>query len=379
METAIKLQLYLFCLLVLAVLWRAGDRRRYSDRDLERKSYRAMLLSTALMSILDSLTWLVEGWSGPGGPKLVLVVDCLYYAMHTFPIGSFVLYAYSQLFRDAPSIKRILYPLIAIEAAMAALAIASVFQPVLFYVDAASHYHRGPFFAVFAVVQYGLIAFIIAVLIVNKGNISRRVLLTLVAYPLPALIASLFQMLYYGLTLIWPMTAVFLVIAFCNIENRRAKTDYLTGTGNRRYLDEELERRIASAKAGSLLYGILIDIDDFKLINDSFGHEMGDRALEDIAHLLLSIVRVEDHVARMGGDEFVILADLSGDAAFDRMVSRINSSVNEYNASRRRPFDISLSIGGSRYYPSKTETPAEFLSLLDADMYANKRAKKLAR
>ena len=114
---------------------------------------------------------------------------------------------------------------------------------------------------------------------------------------------------------------------------------------NRRSLDEELERRVESIRPGTTLCGLMIDLDDFKSINDRFGHEAGDRALEDVAKLLLASVRVDDMVARLGGDEFVVLADIKESAALEDLVERIERSVEHHNASVQRRYHLSLSIG----------------------------------
>jgi diguanylate cyclase (GGDEF)-like protein len=190
------------------------------------------------------------------------------------------------------------------------------------------------------------------------------------------LAGAILQMFVFGLVLIWPAMTLFLVAAHSNIENRRARTDYLTGTANRRSLDEELERRLAAGRPGRTLSGLLVDLDDFKEINDSHGHEAGDRALEDIASILLSSVRVEDMVARMGGDEFVVLVDLGEQATLEELVLRIEQAVERHNESKLRPYRLSLSIGRVSRGRVPGETAQEFLALLDADMYSRKRARK---
>lgn len=88
-----------------------------------------------------------------------------------------------------------------------------------------------------------------------------------------------------------------------------AYQDSLTGLSNRRFLDELVEREVAMVRRGraqSCL--IMCDIDDFKTVNDTFGHTIGDRVLQDFAHLLQGIIRNNRTIVRLGGEEFVILA-----------------------------------------------------------------------
>ncbi len=375
METALRLQITGLCLIVLAILWFSGDKRKASRMEPDSRLYRALLAGTAFMLAVDSISWYFDGKPGIAARIAVLAANSLYYIGHTIPIALFVLYSDFQIFRDRARFPRLVLPLASIQAFVTVLAVLSPFDGILFGIDGANHYVRGPWFPAFAVTQYGVILYLLCHVAYYRKRVSRRVFRSLLAYPLPMLIAAVAQMLFLGLILIWPAMTLFLVVAAFNLENRRSKTDYLTGVANRRSLDEELERRVASCGSGCGLCGLLLDIDGFKMINDRFGHEAGDRALEDVASVLAASVRVEDCVARMGGDEFVILADFPGGPAMEDLVRRIELSIENHNAVNRRPYRLSLSVGRLAYGPGSGATAAEFLAALDADMYARKKAK----
>jgi len=378
METELRLQVNILCILVIAILWLSMDRRKYARDAADSGAYRALLASTAALLALDSAGWLLDGAAGRAERVLALVVTALYYSLHSLPAASFIVYSDFQARRDAARSGLVARPLIAIVAANALLSVASPFLGVFFTFDELNRYHRGQGFFVFAVIQYGLGAYALIHVIINRKRTSRRVFWTLLDYPLPMLAASAAQNAFYGLVLIWPVTTLFLVVTAFNIENRRSKTDYLTGAANRRSLDEELERRIGALRPGRELCGLLIDIDDFKRINDRSGHEAGDRALEDVASILQSSVRADDMVARMGGDEFVILAEFEAPAPIERLVRRVESAVENRNASVDRPYSLSLSIGRSICEPVGETRAPDFLARLDADMYERKRSKKCA-
>jgi diguanylate cyclase (GGDEF)-like protein len=375
METLLRLQINAFCLAVIVILRLSVNRRKSSRTGADLRVFGALLMSTAVMLFLDAAGWFLDGSPGVIGRAAVLIVNGLYYAVHTLPAVFFILYADFQVFRDDGRFARVARPLIIIAAIVAVAAILSIFTGMLFVVDGGNHYSRGPAFPVFAVIEYGLVAYALGFVIRGVKKVNRRIFITLLVYPLAILFASILQMYVYGFVLIWPAMTLFLVASSSNIENRRARTDYLTGTANRRSLDEELERRIALSKSGKALCGLLIDLDDFKSINDRFGHEAGDRALEDIALILLSSVRVEDLVARMGGDEFVVLIEFKESAAMEDLVGRIEAAVENHNATKLRPYRLALSIGRGCYDPVEGRSAAEFLALLDADMYARKRNK----
>jgi diguanylate cyclase (GGDEF)-like protein len=373
MEIMLKLQINGFCIAIIAILWFSGDRRKASRAKADYRIYTGLLASTAAMLLLDSAGWLLNG---NRSRSLVLAVNALYYAVHSLPTALFVLYADFHVYRDEARSAKLARPLFVIVALLAMAAAASGFTRLFFYLDEANCYSRGPAFPLFAVAQYGLLAYGLGLVVAKAKLLNPRILIALLAYPLPSIVAAVLQMLVFGLVLIWPATTLFLVVAAFNIENRRARTDYLTGTANRRSLDEELERSIAALRPGLSLCGLLIDLDDFKMINDRFGHESGDRALEDVASILLSAVRASDLVARMGGDEFVVLLDFREEGALEELVSRIERAVESHNHSRRRPYRLGLSIGRACFHKAEGRSAAEFLALLDADMYARKKLKK---
>jgi GGDEF domain-containing protein len=95
------------------------------------------------------------------------------------------------------------------------------------------------------------------------------------------------------------------------VAQRAVLEDPLTGVGNRRALDEALRSVSAEAAAGSCdvpVSLLVVDLDDFKRINDTYGHVVGDEVLRAVAMAVRGVARADDVVARLGGDEFVVLA-----------------------------------------------------------------------
>jgi diguanylate cyclase (GGDEF)-like protein/PAS domain S-box-containing protein len=165
---------------------------------------------------------------------------------------------------------------------------------------------------------------------------------------------------------------------------RLSTTDELTGLFNRRgfFLLAEQQRRVAIRKRAELLL-LYIDIDDFKTVNDTYGHVAGDRVLADIGALLQSCYRESDIIARvgeeggllarMGGDEFVVLAMDPGAEGERILTQRLRDRLAEYNASSAAPCDISLSIGAVRMMPDPHSSIDLLIAAADDLMYADKR------
>ena len=162
--------------------------------------------------------------------------------------------------------------------------------------------------------------------------------------------------------------------AFQDELTRRALHDELTGLPNRRLLLERLDHAMARSGASGLQHGLLfLDLDRFKLVNDSYGHMIGDKLLIQVSNRLLSGLSPADSVARMSGDEFVILVEDANDLdTMTRVAERLLHILQE-------PFEVdshhifmsaSIGVGLTREGQGRDET----LAMVDAAAYAAKAA-----
>ena len=127
---------------------------------------------------------------------------------------------------------------------------------------------------------------------------------------------------------------------------RQARHDPLTGLPNRSMLEDRMRQLRDCCGPGCPVALLFIDLDNFKVINDSLGHDFGDRLLQAVAQRLRSVVRPGDTVARFGGDEFVILCDgLTGVEAAEKVARRITESMLDPIVVDRSPVHVSVSIG----------------------------------
>lgn len=157
-------------------------------------------------------------------------------------------------------------------------------------------------------------------------------------------------------------------------DKKLARMDSLTGLANRAELLERLDLERNRSERNRQPYSLLlIDIDNFKAMNDQFGHIGGDTALNVTADLLRRISRRVDVPARFGGDEFVMLLPDTGNTACEALTARMQAEAHQVFAERSWP--ISLSIGRTTHVGSKTENE-QVLQLADEDMYVRKKARR---
>ncbi|MFY9514488.1 MAG: diguanylate cyclase, partial [Rubrivivax sp.] len=156
----------------------------------------------------------------------------------------------------------------------------------------------------------------------------------------------------------------------------QSRTDALTGLANRRHLDEHLASAFLSARRhGRPLAVAMLDIDDFKRINDAFGHGTGDAVLRAVATHLQRHCRDVDLVARYGGEEFCIVFDEADAALAERACEAARDAVEQHPWSGLHPaLRVTLSIGLADH-PS-LDSPEALLADADAQLYAAKRAGK---
>jgi diguanylate cyclase (GGDEF)-like protein len=153
-----------------------------------------------------------------------------------------------------------------------------------------------------------------------------------------------------------------------------AENDPMTGLSNRHYFEDHLRTAIARAERFDSKVGLLfLDIDNFKLINDSLGHDIGDQILQQVANRLLDVIREGDIVCRLGGDEFAIIVhDIETETSLAVLAQRILDNLRVPITLAKTQHFISCSIGISTY-PSCAQNAEDMLKHADLAMYHVKR------
>ncbi|MBL0938239.1 MAG: sensor domain-containing diguanylate cyclase [Gemmatimonadaceae bacterium] len=161
--------------------------------------------------------------------------------------------------------------------------------------------------------------------------------------------------------------------------HRQALHDALTGLLNRRGFAECARQHIALAqRTFAPLTLVMVDLDGFKTIKDTLGHDVGDVALTEMAALLQDVARDSDVVARLGGDEFAVLLTGTAATAATQFRARLESALTAFNAGSERRFALRASTGTATWLPEYPSSLATLQRLADEAMYADKRARREA-
>jgi diguanylate cyclase (GGDEF)-like protein len=153
--------------------------------------------------------------------------------------------------------------------------------------------------------------------------------------------------------------------------------DDLTGLLNRRGFFVFAEKQCEIAGRNNLnLSFLFLDLDRMKAINDKFGHKTGDAALLDISYILKKSFRSADIIARIGGDEFVVIVTETPETQLEPLTARLKANLKIHNTTEDRPYKLSLSFGLTKY---TSENPCDIdvlISRADKMMYGQKKKKR---
>jgi len=157
---------------------------------------------------------------------------------------------------------------------------------------------------------------------------------------------------------------------------RLTVTDALTGLSNRRHLDAELARELLSHDRHKRPLAVLmLDVDRFKVLNDTYGHPAGDAVLRQLAKILEECTRRGDTLARFGGEEFVVILPETPAAGAVHLAENIRASVEErgFTIEGGQEVKATISIGLARF-PDHGKTAESLISAADAALYRSKQA-----
>jgi diguanylate cyclase (GGDEF)-like protein len=334
-----------------------------------------MIVINIAVIIIDLITWYIDGKTGSFYYVLIRVCYILLYTLPFLPSYLFTVYVYDLLQVNIFKLRGLMACITLCFTADLILAVLSLNYGLFFSISADNHYMRGSLFLLHAAFCVIFFLYTFVLICVRRKSFSSRFFYTLLLFFLPQTAGIIIQGIFYGYTTNWIGMMLSLLVIYMNIQSRNLNTDYLTGINNRRYLDEYIAGKIKRASERKTFTALMIDIDNFKAINDTYGHDTGDMALKDTAQILLKSSKRDDFVARTGGDEFIVVVDSANYQTDEDPAALINKNVDNFNRHSKRPYVLSFSIGQHTYIPNSGLKANELLKLIDRSMYEIKSKK----
>ena len=336
----------------------------------EDKIYDGIALVNILGALSETVAFLIDGKSFIGSRQINYAVNSLCFIGTVSMSLLWCLYVELRIYRNYKRIFSKIAFLIFPWLVEVIMILCNLFRPgIVFRISGANVYQRagGSLACYISVIMYfGYSIYLVCHSRKQGTNLSYFPVMYFVGISFAGVILQLF---FYGITASWLLAAVTLIFVQMQLYAENLYTDELSGLYNRRYLNAVLaKRKTAGWKS---LHGIMMDINDFKHINDSLGHSIGDKAVSTMGSILFRSIPDTGMAIRYAGDEFIVLlAGVDTECVLATM-DEINDNISQFNSSGAEPFRLSVSMGYAEFRPEDdTET---FLRNMDEKMYEKKR------
>lgn len=341
------------------------------------KLYLIIILSTSLIIILDIIIGIVNGATGYLLREIHIILVTIYFILSPIPYMAWSLYVDYYIYKSIRKARKTI-PIVAIPAAISIIiCVLSIYNKKVFFIDENNLYQRGNLFWLNATLYYSYCLGTYIQVIVNKKSITKKDYYSLLTFGIVPIVAGIFQTIDTSKSYIWLGISLSALIIYLNIQNDEINEDYLTGLYNRRELDRHLRSQLQNLDEDGFILMVMIDLNFFKTINDTYGHIEGDEALKHTANILRNSFRSEDCISRYGGDEFAVISKIKYKNSKEEIINRIRRNFHEFNKSNLTPYDISISLGYDVYDPELKMEFDEFINHIDKLMYEDKeRVKK---
>lgn len=240
---------------------------------------------------------------------------------------------------------------------------------LLFSISKDNVYARGPFsWLTYAIIGfYYLYSIVVVYIAKHKG--SQIHFFPIYTFILPCVLGTFVQAMQYGIATGWFSAAIAMIFVEMQLQKEESFVDELSGLYNRKYL--EFFYKQIKVKRFTEVYGIMMDLNRFKKINDTYGHTVGDDAIRTVSKLLSNWVETPDTVIRFAGDEFIIMCVNKTQNEVTAFMDHIRKNLDDYNKSEKKPYQLSFSMGCTEY-TDEYKNLDEFLRDMDIRMYEDK-------
>lgn len=369
----INFMINLYSILILAILWLHSDKQE-EKRSLQYRLYMLMLDTTIVLLLFDIFSRMDTN-AYAIYPVLNQLGNFVVFSLSPVLPSIWLVYVVNQLFQDEERSLKLVKPLTLFWFVNLTIVVLSLRFGWYYSIDLQNIYHRGPYFTLPVIYNIALLSISFVYVVKNLKTIHKNHRFTLVFFPLFFLFSVVLQVIVYGIPILLNSVVLSLLFVSLNIQNHGMNTDYLTGVNNRKRLESYLKDKIRNSTEKKSFSAIMIDIDNFKSINDTFGHDMGDSALQANVKLLNGCIRNTDFISRYGGDEFFMILSISEPERLQEVVDRIRLQLSKFNASERQVYTLQFSMGYGVYDVRSKATAQEFESMLDQRLYEEKQSK----
>lgn len=361
--------------IILSIIFLINISRRIDQNDLKIKTFVLMFLLNTCQLAMETITCIINRQ-----PHLWLIPVTELVHIVLFILGPIITYLWLKFVylwvNDGKTSQRNLNKSVILPLILNSVAVlASPFYKLVFYISANNVYQRGVLFflPVMTAFLYLLLSFIF--IIVNRKKANKVDFWPLLLFSVFPAAGGMIQALFYGFLLFWSTIAFALVIVYLYLQQQMFQIDPLTGAWTRDKFNSFLKDRVGQNNPGRFAL-VFLDMDDFKNINDNYGHLEGDNALKSVVKIIKSNLRTRDFTARYGGDEFVLYLDAQSKEEVETIMARISQAFESYNAAQKNPYQLNFSYGYEIYQCDAHMSVDDYIKYVDDLMYKAKIVKR---
>ena len=354
--------------LLVSLLSRIDNRK---NRHLSDHLFDTMIGITLGALVAETASFLLDGVPGRWNYYLQYFLNA-YLFLASCSVGMlWVLYVNDRIYHSRQQLRRWLLPVAVPVALIAVLLVCDLFGAgFIFSISERNVYQRGTLVALTYRIVFSdyCISLGMAIAAVRRNNHVR--FFPVPYFVVPCVLGTVVQSLRYGLSVGWFCVSLAFLFVQLHLYNENAFVDDMSGLYNRKYYDCVI-RKLASSRKRGVISGIMLDVNQFKDINDRFGHSVGDDAIRNLGRILSEITTERDMAFRQAGDEFVIVSIGSGKREVEQLMELLKRKVEAFNASSGKPYRLSLAMGYTVWDEEKFD-PDAFLHRMDMQMYMSK-------
>lgn len=340
-----------------------------------QKIFSGMLVVSAVMMTTELVMWVFDGRSGVAVWLILRLSALIFHAAAVMIAALWLVYCDFRILGEIGRQKRLTIYIIPWILCVFFLII-DVKNHFVFCYDSNNIFHRGVLYSAYMTIMPGYLVSSVIIIAARLGKmtwIQRSDAAALVQFAIPPIIASAVQWKNYGMPMVPISLVISLLIIFFQRQSELVMVDGLTNLDNHREFERQFEQKLQNIGKGDVLFLIVMDVDRFKQINDTFGHSVGNEALIKIADILKRNSKYGDCTARIGGDEFLITGQRKTNEDVEELCRKICDELHLENESGQNKYKISLSMGAAVFDDDRHRNASDMFAEADAEMYKQKR------
>ena len=350
--------------------------KKFNTNKFQKRLFMVILAAAFAATLADFLERSIAGTDGKAVTMFMYVLVIVFYTAQN--IAYYLIIVFMNYFakKNTAAAKKEIAVIAVFLTLYAVFVIATLSSRVFFYISSDNRFTPGEFYGVRLAISYLPMLLILVNAIMAHTYYTRAQVYMLFFFGILTGGGAALDIIIKNSSITWPCFAAAMLSIYFFIIQRDTHIDSLTSIGNRAAFNDFIHS--LTHQASKQAYSIaMIDMNDFKSINDTYGHSAGDNALIEMAQIIKASIRSSDFAARYGGDEFVIAIRAHHD--MQRLMERIECAVAARNDTTALPYKLCISYGFDCYTTHSNQNLAEFLEHIDQLMYEHKAAIKAAR